>query len=210
MKLTDFGMSRYGDPTPHRYSHPEFASPELVSGLPISGKSDMWSYGIIAYILLTGHHPYLGLNDQETMENLKNWSGGINEAHVAKLSPQARDFLITLLRINPGDRPSAEALLTHEWFMLQNVQVEAKDRVNLFNEGHVKYYNHLRAWQSNANCTEVFRRNPLETAYKHPTKMVYPPGYDWVEEREYKVVTRSDWDLPRPYVEIDEFVSESQ
>lgn len=99
---------------------------------------------------------------------------------------------------------SAFEALEHEWF----VSTTSKD--NMFNEGHVKYYNHLRAWQSNADCVELFRRNPLETAYKHPSKMVYPPGYDWVEEREFKVVTKSDFEFPRPYVEIDDFVSESQ
>ncbi|ODM95048.1 Muscle M-line assembly protein unc-89 [Orchesella cincta] len=204
IKLTDLGVSRFNDPQPNRYSHPEFASPELISQSGINWKTDMWSVGVIAYILLTGHHPYVGLNDQETMENLKNWNGQINETHLSRLSSNAIDFLRCLLRITANERPSACEALEHAWFRTSESRM-----VNLFNESHVKYYTHLRAWQSNADSIDRFRRNPLEVAYKHVSKMVYPPGYDWVEEREVRVITKSDYSFPRPYVEIDDFVSES-
>jgi len=68
-----------------------------------------------------------------------------------------------------------------------------------------------RAWNENASCRGIYRRNPLQTAYTDPTKMVYPPNY--IEEDDYHLpIPKTDHlklnGYPRP--EADDFVSESQ
>lgn len=68
-KLLDFGIAKFLDPniydeffdptiTSTRLLTPEYASPEQVSGAPISETSDIYSLGVIIYELLTGHRPY--------------------------------------------------------------------------------------------------------------------------------------------------------
>lgn len=72
LRIIDFGLARKNFNRPLEYGHPEYVSPEIVRGEKNIGPwSDMWSVGIIAYVLLTGHSPFLGLNDRETLENVK-------------------------------------------------------------------------------------------------------------------------------------------
>ena len=69
-KLLDFGIAKVLDPdlmvteidptaTERRVMTPEYASPEQISGDPITSSSDIYSLGVILYELLTGHRPYL-------------------------------------------------------------------------------------------------------------------------------------------------------
>lgn len=54
---------------------PEFVSPEIANGEGVSYGADLWSVGIITYILLSGISPFKGLNDRETLTRIRegNW-----------------------------------------------------------------------------------------------------------------------------------------
>lgn len=77
-----------------------------------------------------------------------------------------------------------------------------------------------REWYDNASCRHWFRRRPLEGAFTHPSKMVYPPGeYDSPRLTPAPVDrtprTRSTWEDQLPTrsplnYEIGMFKSESQ
>lgn len=49
----------------------EFASPEAAAGRQPGVKHDMWSIGVITYILLTGISPFFGRSVSKTLENIK-------------------------------------------------------------------------------------------------------------------------------------------
>lgn len=50
---------------------PEFVAPEIARGEGVSFGADMWSIGIITYILLSGHSPFRGVNDRETLTRIQ-------------------------------------------------------------------------------------------------------------------------------------------
>jgi serine/threonine protein kinase len=69
-KLLDFGLAKLLDPslgpgpgadrtaTQQRFLTPSYASPEQIQGRPITTASDVYSLGVLLYLLLTGHRPY--------------------------------------------------------------------------------------------------------------------------------------------------------
>lgn len=70
LKITDFSLSRrigMGRLMPLNYGVPEYVSPECAKGEGVGLAHDMWSVGIITYILLSGMSPFRGERDKETL-----------------------------------------------------------------------------------------------------------------------------------------------
>ncbi|GFU84430.1 myosin light chain kinase, smooth muscle [Trichonephila clavipes] len=73
IKLIDFGLARKYDPKKKLkvlFGTPEFVAPEVVCFENISYTTDMWSVGVICYVLLSGLSPFMGDSDMETMANV--------------------------------------------------------------------------------------------------------------------------------------------
>lgn len=104
---------------------PLYFSPEYIEG-NYNEKMDIWSYGIIAYILLTGKIPYNGKNT-EILYQITNVKIKFPEINEIKLS-----FLKDILNYNSKERPSAEELLKHEYFTtsLENISQSSMDQQN--------------------------------------------------------------------------------
>lgn len=74
LKICDFGLSRriqFGKHASLDYGMPEFVAPEIASGEGVDVNADMWSVGIITYILLSGHSPFKGIHDRETLTRVR-------------------------------------------------------------------------------------------------------------------------------------------
>lgn len=95
-----------------------FAAPEvLVSEEPYSEKCDLWSVGAIAFVLLTGVYPYddgLSFAELEQKVALGEWDRAAL-LEDADISAEAKDFVSSLLVLDPTQRMSAEEALSHPW-----------------------------------------------------------------------------------------------
>ncbi|TMS18410.1 Triple functional domain protein [Larimichthys crocea] len=101
VKLTDFGDAVQLNSA--HYSHPllgspEFASPELVLGEPVSLTSDLWSLGVVTYVLLSGASPFLDESAEETCLNICRLDFSFPRDYFQGVSQAARDFICLLLR----------------------------------------------------------------------------------------------------------------
>lgn len=118
VKLTDFGdavqlnSSHYSHPL---LGSPEFASPELVLGDPVSLTSDLWSLGVVTYVLLSGASPFLDESAEETCLNICRQDFSFPWDYFQGVSKAAQDFVCLLLRADPGLRPPAELCLQEPW-----------------------------------------------------------------------------------------------
>jgi len=118
IKLIDFGLARQLNPdTPVRvlFGTPEFIAPEIVSYEPIGCASDMWSLGVVCYVLLSGLSPFMGDNDADTFANITVADYDFDDEAFAAISADAKDFISSLLVKRPEQRMTAEACLQHKW-----------------------------------------------------------------------------------------------
>lgn len=75
IKLVDFGAARKVSKVGTEVSLPknvwlDTAAPEIVNGEPAYPQTDIWSVGVLAYILLSGTSPFRGLTHDETKQNI--------------------------------------------------------------------------------------------------------------------------------------------
>uniref|UniRef100_A0A668AV20 non-specific serine/threonine protein kinase n=1 Tax=Myripristis murdjan TaxID=586833 RepID=A0A668AV20_9TELE len=119
VKLTDFGDAVQLMP-PSSYIHPllgspEFSAPELVLGQPASLMSDLWSLGVVTYVVLSGASPFLDESVEETCLNICRLDFSFPQDYFQGVSPSARDFVCLLLQGEPERRPSAASCLQEPW-----------------------------------------------------------------------------------------------
>ena len=121
--VADFGLSEYewelkeGSPV---CGTPGYLAPEVIARQPCTTSADMWSIGVIAYILLAGYPPFYANPDEpDTDETLfkKILTGDFkfHESSWSHISPEARDFIRCLLCPDPFQRPTCEEALSHPW-----------------------------------------------------------------------------------------------
>uniref|UniRef100_A0A3P8YC19 non-specific serine/threonine protein kinase n=1 Tax=Esox lucius TaxID=8010 RepID=A0A3P8YC19_ESOLU len=118
IKLIDFGDAV--QVSGHRYVHlllgnPEFAAPELIQGTPVSLSTDVWSAGVLAYVMLSGVSPFLDESLEETCVNICKLDFCFPEDYFQGVSQAARDFITSTLQQDPRKRPSASTCLQHPW-----------------------------------------------------------------------------------------------
>nr|XP_023011436.1 triple functional domain protein isoform X5 [Maylandia zebra] len=119
IKLTDFGDAVQLNP-PSSYIHPllgspEFSAPELILGQPVSLTSDLWSLGVVTYVVLSGASPFLDESLEETCLNICRLDFSFPQDYFQGVSPAARDFICLLLRGEPERRPPAASCLEEPW-----------------------------------------------------------------------------------------------
>lgn len=118
IKLIDFGLARElkpGEVTRCALGTPDFVAPEAISFNEIKHQTDMWSTGVLTYVLLSGLMPFGGETDQETLCNISNVDWEFDEDSFEEISSDARDFIEKLLTLKPDDRLSSTDALGHPW-----------------------------------------------------------------------------------------------
>ncbi|XP_051994859.1 serine/threonine-protein kinase 17A-like [Xyrauchen texanus] len=118
IRIVDFGLSRRMDSTSEVreiLGTPEYVAPEILNYEPISTATDMWSIGVLTYVMLTGESPFLGDNKQVTFLNISQVNLDYSEEVFQGISDLAVDFIQSLLIKNPKKRATAEQCLCHPW-----------------------------------------------------------------------------------------------
>lgn len=116
--LCDFGISRViGKGTEIReiVGTPDYVAPEILQYEPISLATDVWSLGVLTYVLLSGHSPFGGETKQETFCNITNGSLDFPEELFGDVSSSAKDFMGRLIVRDASKRLSVKECLNHPW-----------------------------------------------------------------------------------------------
>ncbi|CAD8120685.1 unnamed protein product [Paramecium sonneborni] len=120
--IADFGLATFLNEQIliKRCGTPGFVAPEILTYKEedpfYDEKCDIFSAGVIFYILLTGRQPFQGSDYKAILKSNKNCEINFNLKEILSSSQKLQDLLGIMLNQNPKDRPSAEACLQHPYF----------------------------------------------------------------------------------------------
>jgi len=117
LKLIDFGFSKMWDPNIKMHvscGTLSYVAPEVLEK-SYTSQCDLWSLGVIAFILLGGYMPFSGKDEKLQMENIAQGKYVLKPEKWNGVSEQAKNFVKSVLRVDPNQRLTAEKALEHEW-----------------------------------------------------------------------------------------------
>mmetsp|Transcript_86985 Transcript_86985/g.188216 ORF Transcript_86985/g.188216 Transcript_86985/m.188216 type:complete len:543 (+) Transcript_86985:237-1865(+) len=117
LKIIDFGLSckyEVGQVLTTKAGTPYYVAPQVLAG-KYDQLSDLWSCGVIMYVMLCGYPPFFGETDAEVLSKVRLGNFSFNAADWKNVSEDAKNLIRMLLKMNPKDRYSAVQALNHEW-----------------------------------------------------------------------------------------------
>ncbi|XP_009556484.2 death-associated protein kinase 2 isoform X7 [Cuculus canorus] len=150
IKLIDFGLAHKiedGVEFKNIFGTPEFVAPEIVNYEPLGLAADMWSIGVITYILLSGASPFLGETKQETLANITAVNYEFDEEFFSNTSELAKDFIRKLLVKDTRKRLTIQEALSHPWITPVDKQQALVRKASLVNMENFKRQYARRRWK---------------------------------------------------------------
>lgn len=117
IKVADFGSAVFytGEPVAGQVGSAYYIAPEVLEG-SYGKEADMWSLGVILYILLSGQPPFWGSSDEVIFAAIRSGSFDTARGPWRRVSPAAKHLVRALLTSDAGARISADEALEHPWF----------------------------------------------------------------------------------------------
>ena len=119
IKLADFGFATMAPKNnlTRGCGTLDYVAPEILSHKKYGKPVDMWSVGVISYILLCGHPPFSGDTDEEEMENIKAGNYEFDFLSWGYVSEDAKSFVRKLLTVDPEKRYTVTQALSDPWIV---------------------------------------------------------------------------------------------
>lgn len=128
VKIADFGLSKIFDDAARMGTvcgSPGYVAPEVlledIYGKPV----DMWSIGVIAYVLLSGVPPFFSENIRELFQQIMACDYRFPSQYWSSVSEEAKDFVRSLLVLEPEKRLTARQALQHPFLTGRSQTLDA-------------------------------------------------------------------------------------
>eukprot|EP00128_Syssomonas_multiformis_P010655 Colp12_sorted_trinity150504_noHs@29329 len=118
VKLADFGMAEVLSDKALLHEMcgtPGYVAPEVLMGLAYDTAVDMWSLGVVAYVILSGCEPFRDKDEFKTYRRITHCEFHFPEEVWGSISDEARNFICRLLVKDPSERLTAGQALRHPW-----------------------------------------------------------------------------------------------
>ena len=113
--LADYGWSNFKKDEDVRKTFcgtPEYIAPEMLRKEAHDHRIDIWSVGVLMFELLAGYSPFSAKSNNDLYYNIKklriHWPNDF--------PPIAKNLVLSILKLNPKERPSLQEILNHKWF----------------------------------------------------------------------------------------------
>ena len=120
IKIIDFGTSgqlKKGELLNENVGTPLYIAPEIINNKKYNEKCDLWSCGVIMYMILSGQPPFKGENEEEIYQAIKNGKFNFDDEKWDEISNEAKDLIKNLLMKDINKRYSAKEALNHPWII---------------------------------------------------------------------------------------------
>jgi calcium/calmodulin-dependent protein kinase I len=123
LKIADFGLSKMVLPKEKMDAACgtlSYVAPEVLTMQGYGMEADLWSVGVIMFLLLCGKLPFDGDNSNEIIRSTIQGEFKVNQAIWSKLSDDSKDLMTKFLNKNPKERCSAREALKHSFFTIHH------------------------------------------------------------------------------------------
>lgn len=129
VKLCDFSFSQImvpGKPILGMMGTVAYSAPEVLQYDALTKATDMWSLGVLTYVILTGFSPFTDGTEeinkiQTSILNVREKEFECTEDDFDDVSAEAKNFIENLIKFKPKQRLNIEQALNHSWFKKYNV-----------------------------------------------------------------------------------------
>lgn len=120
LMVADFGFAKKNnnDQLTTRCGTPAFVAPELCVGVPYGSKVDMWSCGVILYLLLSGYAPFQQRDMKELFRKIRAADYSFHEKYWDPISMPAKQLIAQMLTVDSTKRISASDALKSNWITM--------------------------------------------------------------------------------------------
>ena len=128
MKISDFGYAKkvlYENSLRTQCGTEGYVAPEILEHRPAYGvKCDMWSLGVILYILLGGYRPFRGSGD-EVMRQIRYGEYKFHQRYWKGISAEAKDLIRRMMTVDPEKRITASEALESAWILTDGSELQS-------------------------------------------------------------------------------------
>lgn len=120
IKLTDFGLAKHIAKQPTMLTAcgtPGYVAPEVLTGDPYGPEVDLWSVGVILYVLLCGYPPFYNQNTQALYRSIMLGKYEFASPYWDEISDAAKNLVSRLLTVDPQKRATPADVLAHPWIV---------------------------------------------------------------------------------------------
>jgi len=117
VKVIDFGLATTftaGQVLTTKAGTPYYVAPQVLAG-KYCQESDLWSMGVIMYVLICGYPPFHGDTDADVLAKVRLGNFSFQNSDWKNVSEDAKTLIRNLLKMNPKDRYTAEQALNNTW-----------------------------------------------------------------------------------------------
>ncbi|XP_076699647.1 death-associated protein kinase 1 isoform X2 [Callospermophilus lateralis] len=185
IKIIDFGLAHkidFGNEFKNIFGTPEFVAPEIVNYEPLGLEADMWSIGVITYILLSGASPFLGDTKQETLANVSAVNYEFEDEYFSNTSALAKDFIRRLLVKDPKKRMTIQDSLQHPWIKPKDTQQALSRKASAVNMEKFKKFAARKKWKQSVRLISLCQR--LSRSFLSRSNMSVARSDDTLDEED--------------------------
>ncbi|CAO3616911.1 unnamed protein product [Cunninghamella echinulata] len=116
--ICDFGIAKVGNSENSLDTvcgSPGYVAPEVLLRKSYGAPVDMWAIGVITYTLLCGYQPFQAEDPVELQDEITHARYEFHERYWRNVSQDAKDFIKSLLQLDPNQRPTATEALKNKW-----------------------------------------------------------------------------------------------